>query len=284
MTDSVNSLLERADALLAGGDFEAALAALDAASRLDATDPRPQRQRAELWIGLGGPANLRQAWLALVRAIALGLDDLDVHFQLMRTLYELGEWDSAQVAYETALKLDPTNARLREWALRLAVAAGDLPRALDVAHVERAADPANRYWQRWEADLLRQTGDLTAARQVLDSLLAASPADLDPNAFDAAQWADLILQRADVCRQLGDFAAALDDLARAEVCMPGEPAVTFGRGLVAWGQGDPDAAFDLLRAGLTAAAPEVRAAFWEALAAYPRLDALRAALGAMDDD
>jgi hypothetical protein len=77
---------------------------------------------------------------------------------------------------------------------------------------------------------------------------------------------------------MGDLSAALADLESAEAYVPDEPGVPFGRGLVAWAAGDTDGAFTLLRAGLAAAGPEVRAGFWTELERYPRRDDLRRAL------
>ncbi len=272
MTETVEIFLERAEALLVTGDVTDALAELDQATRLAPDDPRPHFRRAELWIGLGDVQSLKKAWLALVRAITLGMDSAEVHFHLMRTLFELNELEGAQAAYEAAVRLDRGNARLREWGLRIAIRAGDLTRALKLVRKEKAAMPDDFHWMRWEAEILLRQGALSAARKAYTAVLRLhAPARPDPAAWDASRWGDLYLRRAEICRRQGDYPAALADLAQAGAFVPDDPGVSFGRGLVLWAQGDPDGALPYLGAALSAAGPDVRAGFRQELAGYPRL-------------
>ncbi len=295
MPESVETLLEKADYLLLGGDAPDALDVLAAALQAAPDDPRPYARRAEIRVSLGesaavdsGGPMLRQAVADLDRAVALGLDTAALRFLRLRALAALDDLPAARAAYDEALALDPDNGRLREWGVRLAIRAGDLTQARRLVGAELAAAPGSFHWGRWQADLLLHGGDDAGACDAFTALLeshapaepppgAGLPAALnDPRAWQAVNWGDLLLKRAEARRRLADFAGALADLAAAAVYLPDDPTVAFGRGLIAWGQGDIDGAFDLLRAGLAAAGPEVRAGFWAALDGYPRRDELSA--------
>jgi tetratricopeptide (TPR) repeat protein len=279
MPDSLDNLLEKADLLLLGGDAEDALIELKAAAQLAKDDARPHLRQAEILIGLGGAARLKQAWLALLRAIALGERTTATYFLLMRTLATLGDFSGAQDAYNSALALDPANPRLREWGVRLARQRGATALALELVQAERAQTPDDFHWQRWEAELLVEQGDYAAAQAVLDGLLAACPPEsLVAGAWDAPQWAALFLVRADARRHQGDLTGATADIDQAADLTPDDPAIPFQRGMVTWAAGDADGAYPLLHAGLTAASPILRADFTTQLTDYPRRADLLAAL------
>lgn len=277
MTDSPEALLKTADAFLQFGEVDDALAALDEAVQVAPDDPLPYLRRAEILTSAG--RDLRQALADLDRAAALGMDTVRLHFRRMIVLAELGEIAAARTAHTQALHLQADDPRLWDWGVRLAVLAGDLAGALALIRRVREKQPGVFGWARREAALLLQTGDLAAARDAFTALIAAgAPADPTPGAWEASQWVEIYLARAETYRRLGDFDAALADLACAEKHLPDDPGIPFGRGLVAWARGDSDGAFPLLRAGLESAAPGVREEFWRALADYPRLSDLRAAV------
>ncbi len=287
MSDLLEDLLRTADDRLLVGQVQDALDALDQAVRAAPADPRPYARRAALLIGLAQtppgvePArSLRLAVADLDRAIALGGKTAAVCFLRLRALAELSDLPAARAACAEALALDGGNPRLREWGVRLAIRAGDPVEALRLVRAELAAAPNDFGWQRWEAEALLLAGDWAAARESFAALIAAhAPADPEAAPWEAPGWGAIYLQRAEACRRMGDFDAALADLDRAESFVPDDPALPFGRGLIAWAQGDKGRAFALLRAGLAAAGPGVRTGFWRALAGYPRLDELRTALG-----
>lgn len=292
MSEPLDDLLEKAEYLLLGGDPRDALDMLVEAAQAAPDDPRPYARQAEIRVSLGEPdadgeggSLLCRAVDDLDRAAALGLDTAETRFLKLRALAALGDLPAARAAYAAALALDPDNGRLREWGVTLAVRAGDLPEALRLVKGELAAAPGSFHWGRWRADLLLQSGEVAGAHDAYTALLethlsSEAPADGPPAALvDAQSWlaverGGLLLKRAGARRRLGDFAGALADLAAAAVILPDDPAIPFERGLVAWGQGDQPAAFDLLRDGLAAAAPEVRAGFRAVLDGYPRREDL----------
>lgn len=277
MTDSPENLLKTADAFLQFGEVDDALAALDAAVQAAPDDPLPCLRRAEVLTSAG--RNLHQALADLERAAALGMDTVRLHFKRMIVLAELGEIAAARAAHAQAVHLDADDPRLWEWGIRLAVLAGDLAGALALIRQVRKKQPSAFGWARREAALLLQMGAFAAARDAFTALIEThAPADPTPGGWEASQWVEVYLARAEAYRRLDDFDAALADLACAEQHLPDDPGIPFGRGLVAWARGDADGAFPLLRAGLESAAPGVREAFWHALAGYPRLDDLRAAV------
>ncbi len=274
--DQLHDLLQTADVLLLDGDTTGALETLARAHRASPNSPEPYYHRAELLVSMGGESNLKKAWMDLVRAITLGMNGVEVHFALMRTLVDMGQIEAAKAAYVEAIALDPQNVRLREWAIRLAILDDNLPQALRLAQKEESRAPGNFHWMRWEAELLLMTADYAGACKAFSALIEAhAPAEITPGGWEASQWGDILLKRAEACRMAGDFAGARADLDSAEAYIPGEPGIPFGRGLIAWAYGDTDTAFDLLTAGLTTAAPGVRTRFWEALADYPRQQELR---------
>lgn len=277
MTDSLENLLRTADAFLQFGEVDDALAALDEAAHAAPDDPLPYLRRAEVLASAG--RDLRQALADLDRAAALGMDTVRLHFRRMIVLAELGEVAAARAAHAEALRLEADNPRLWDWGVRLALLAGDLAGALALVRTVREKQPGAFGWARREATLLLQTGDWATARDAFTALIeAGAPADPIPGAWEASQWVEIYLARAEAHRHLANFDAALADLACAEKHLPDDPGIPFGRGLVAWARGDADGAFPLLRAGLESAGPGVREEFWRALVDYPRRGDLRAAL------
>jgi tetratricopeptide (TPR) repeat protein len=279
MPDTLADLLQVADYLLLGGDALDALEMLARAQTTAPDSPEPPYRMAEILISLGGTDHLTAARDHLRQAIALGADEADAYFRLMQVHIDLNHIPAAQDAYTQAVQRDPANARLREWGIRLALLRNDLGAALVQAERELASAPENFHWQRWVADLRLQTGDAAGARAMFDALIAAHlPADLPAEDWFAAQWGAILVSRADACRRVGDLDAASASLDRAEALIPDDPGILVGRGLVAWQADDDERAYDLLRAGLAAAPPEVRARLWPELADYPRREALRDAL------
>ncbi len=277
MTDSLENLLKTADAFLQFSEVDDALAALDEAVQVAPDDPLPYLRRAEVLASAG--RDLRQALADLDRAAALGLDTVRLHFKRMIVLTELGEVAAARAAHAEAFRLEADNPRLWDWGVRLAVLAGDLAEALALIRQVREKQPGALGWARREAALLLQMGDFAAARDAFTALIETrAPVDPTPGAWEASQWVEAYLARAEAHRRLGDFDAALADLACAEKHLPDDPGIPFGRGLVAWARGDADDALPLLQAGLESAAPGVQDEFWRALADYPRLSDLQAAI------
>ena len=279
MRGQLDELLQAAELLLLGGDPDDALEMLDEAVRLAPQDTLPFTRRAKLLITLGGTDHLRRAVTDLEQAIALGADSADCWFHLMRAHAKLGDLPAARVALAQAQALAPDDLRLAAWGVRLAAQADDPAEALRLVQAVRQTAPDDFHWMRQEAELLMMMSDYGRARQALTALIARhAPAEIAPGTWDAATWTSIYLKRAEACRCLGDLAAALDDLARAEALIPDEPGISFMRGLIRWQQGDADGAFDLLWGALATAAPDVRAGFWEELADYPHRGKLAATL------
>lgn len=222
MADTVTDLLEAADLLLLGGDVADALDRLAQAAALAPDDPEPHLRRAEILVRQGAPDTLQAALAALDAAQARGLATVDVYFLRMRACAELGQLSAAQAAHAAAVALTPDDARLREWAVRLALAAGDLPGALAIVQAERTAAPENFHWARWEAELLHQSGAVEGALMAYTALLAAHcPPDLAPGDWAAPTWAAILYERANVYDRLGNTAAARADRTQAARLVPG---------------------------------------------------------------
>lgn len=221
MIGALQDLFSAADLLLLGGDVPDALDRLAQAAALAPDNPEPYFRRAEILVRQGAPEDLQAALDALDTAQACGLATVDLHFLRMRACIELGQAEAARAAYAAAVAVAPEDARLREWAVRLALAVGDPVAALVRVQAERAADPDNFCWARWEAELLLETGATAKAVAAYSALLADHcPADLIAGDWAAPAWAAILYGRAAAFDRLGDLSAAQADRARAASLIP----------------------------------------------------------------
>jgi tetratricopeptide (TPR) repeat protein len=244
--------LALAEAFLAAGEIDDALATLDAHLADDPADTAARRLRADMLARRADPDSLRRA---LTDLDALPADDT----RLIRSavLERLGD----PVAALDALG-DPAPDALLERRVQLALASGDLDRArAALAHVPHW----NWRWHQWAGDVALAGGELIEAHDHFMRALAGV-ATLADNPALAAVRAGVMLRLGHICRYRNDRAAAYAYYQIAEQIIPDDPLIPFYRGLLALLAGDLPAAGDLCRAAYDAANPALREQMRAALA------------------
>lgn len=265
--------LELAAAFMATGELDDALAALDPHLAAHPDDAEARRMRAEVHARRPGEASLRAALVDYRALPALTSDDA---LRLSLLDERLGAPDDALSTIAQARAADPVHPRLIERQIGLLRALGRPAEALAVIESLDEAERGNWRWQSWAGDLAMQMGDFARARRAY--ALALDGLERAGEAMDA-RWAGperarLLLARAESARHLGDAASAEADLNAAAALIPDDPAIGFGRGLLAMLRGDEMAARALIEAALAAAPDVMRAAFIAELRADARFASL----------
>lgn len=242
--------LDHAEALLFSGDLTAALEALDQQLAGDPSDHEARRLRAQVRQHSDDPG----AWQAALDDLA-ALPALTPQDHLTRaSLYQqLADVESAAAAIAAARHLYPDDEQLTERHLSLLRAAGDHAAAYELA----LTLPARWRWLRWAGDLALD--DRTAAVHY-GQALADFDATFDPtNLLATSLRCDLLLRRAGAFLRARDLDTAEADYHAAAEALPGDPAVQFALGVIAFLRGELLAAVRDCRAALESAAPDVRA-------------------------
>lgn len=262
--------LAEVEALLFSGDLTAALAALDQHLIGEPEDDEARRLRAQVRQHSDDP----DAWQAALADLA-ALPALTPPDYLTRAaLYQqLADLDSAAAAVAQARQRYPDDEQLTERHLSLLRAAGDHGAAYALA----LSLPARWRWLRWAGDLAPD--DHSAAVHYGQALAHFDATFERTNPLAASLRADLLLRRAGACLRCRDLDAAEADYRAAAELLPGDPAVQFALGVIAFLRGDSVAALRECRAALASAAPDVRAALLELVRAASDLAPLVALLG-----
>jgi predicted CXXCH cytochrome family protein len=157
---------------LATGDTAAAETLMRRASSWDPTSPAYPHDLAVLLAGEGRALEAREV---LEQASARCTDDANLWLSLALARNETGDLEGAVAAFETALDLDPKNARAW-YNLGLAhSAAGDEERALECLARCQALEPSSPApaWAR--ATILYRQGRLAETAAALDLVLRLAP-------------------------------------------------------------------------------------------------------------
>ncbi|MCY3970254.1 MAG: FG-GAP-like repeat-containing protein [Acidobacteria bacterium] len=180
-------------ALRAAGETERARTELSRNRQVPVAMADPLRERLEL-LGVKEEAVFDRAVRAArsgdhAQAIALYEQllaangrDVDVHFNLARSLIETGDHDRAEAHLRRALEIRPGHGGAH---FNLALLLGRAGRDIEAgAHLERAADidPENLSWQLMRARARAEAGDTGGAISELEKIV-----DLDPGMIDARQ-------------------------------------------------------------------------------------------------
>lgn len=259
------TLLEQAAALLQAGELTDALAALNQQLEAHPTDDPARRLRAGVLRHLGGEAARRAALADLAQLADPTADDAIQQAQLLEALDDL---PAALAVLAQAAARWPQHERLAERRIALLLRQGQAETALAVVRQM----PQTWHWLQTEGDILAALGDDVTATARYGLALAQLDSQLTPaqKHSHGPMRARLLLARAAAYRRLGfdDQAEAL--YAQAETIIPNDPAVPFGRGLMAWQRGDHDSALRLCRAALSSASASLQAALLADLRADTR--------------
>lgn len=277
------ALTERAWIETRASGPDAAIRVIEA-SHIDLTDPAAEsalRTLAEALVTSGKGA---RALERVDAAIAKHPDQPAFHAIRGAVLARGGRVDEARASYEKALALDPTSAAALSGLGTLAIAANDLPAALDL--FSRAAktspdDAAIAYSiaqivlaQGKQDEAVRQLREVlvldpshAAASNDLAWLLAAEGQQLDL-ALALAEQAQRLDPRPDfmdtlgwVRLQRGETDAAITSFEQAVAGKPKDPTLRYHLGLALARKGDRDRALATLREALGAGAfPDAEAA------------------------
>jgi Flp pilus assembly protein TadD len=191
---NLNGFLERK-----AGEYDAARKHLEEAVAQSPSDYNPRVNLGLVLMELHDAAGARAQ---LEKAIELGANSAQVHFELAKVLRTLGETEEAQrqlKLYQQTLKeeSDQSLAVLKATEAAEAARAGDNRKAADLYREACAAEPNDAALPFHLALVLRDLGDAAGERAALEQAIA-----VDPNLF-AAQYALGYLEF-----QAGDIAGA----------------------------------------------------------------------------
>ncbi len=165
-------------------------------------------------------------------------DDPEVHFNLARSLIEVGNQKAAEEHMRRAIELNPAHGAAH---VNLALLLGRTGRTAEGAlHLERAADidPENLQWRMMRARARADAGNSAGARAELKQIVR-----LDPGAVEAHRLLATLLLAA------GEPAEAADHLDALAALTPDDLRVRFQLGLARFRTGQ----FAAARAALDAA-------------------------------
>lgn len=175
-----------------------------------------------------------------------------------------GDWASARVAFEAALRIDPSNADAHYLLGLLALSDKAIDQALE--HIDRAIalDPTTAAFHASRAEALNAKGDLTGAASSLEAALARDDQE-------AGLWHHL----GDLLGRLARVPEAIDVFRRAIERFPDEPTLHWKLGMLLIATGDEAAGRTALRAAWAVALRTRDASFRflsHLFAAYPHDD------------
>lgn len=219
-------------ALRAAGDPERARAELSRNRQVPITMADPLRERLQL-LGVKEEAVFDRAVRAArsgdqVQAIALyeqllaaSDDDVDVHFNLARSLIETGDHSRAEAHLRRALEVRPDHGGAH---FNLALLLGRAGRDIEAtAHLERAADidPENLPWRLMRARARADAGNNAGAIAELEEIVA-----IDPGLIEARRAVAALLIR------VGEPERAAAQLEALVALTPDDLAARFNLGLM----------------------------------------------------
>jgi tetratricopeptide (TPR) repeat protein len=177
---NLNGFLERK-----AGDYDAARKHLEEAVAQSPNDFNPRVNLGLVLVELHDAAGAR---VQLEKAIELGADSAQVHFELAKVLRTLGQTEEAQQQlklYQQTLKeeSDQSLAVLKATEAAEAAKAGDNRKAADLYREACAAEPKDAALSFHLALVLRDVGDVAGERAALEQAIASDPG------FSAAQYA-----------------------------------------------------------------------------------------------
>jgi tetratricopeptide (TPR) repeat protein len=168
-----------ADALLAQGRRDEALALLEKVLKQYPKDPLALAQRASLWLDMGNPSGLANTVRELESTVSVLPPNAVLRYQLGRAYFAKGDLEQARTQFQAAVDiqadyLDPRRALIEinlkklEWALALRLADETL------AHLKEARrdDPLTRLFR---AEALQGLGKVDDARNDLQAFLKQYP-------------------------------------------------------------------------------------------------------------
>lgn len=244
--------LELAHAFIRTGEVDDALNALNDHLNDNPDDETVLRLRAQVLLRQGGVA-LSAALDDMTALHNLTADD----YALLSVIHErLQDYPAAIKAAQAAFS-HSKDERAAERLIDLYTTAGNYGDALTFIQHNNLRDWR---WLQREADLLVLLGDdMTAtARYGLALAQLEGRFDLAQDATARALAARILIARAHAYRRSGQLDIAAEQYAKAEAYIPGDPAVTFNRGLVAALQGDEIAAREYCGAALSQAPAALR--------------------------
>lgn len=301
--------LEMANAFIQAGELPDALDALNQHLEANSGDVEARRLRAEVLARQDAATQLEAALGDLDALPTLTPADIMLRADL---LLRLDRADEALTALRAGRNNHPDDERLAEALVTRLQASGALDAARQVVtQMIAASGDASWRWLGWAGDLARAANAQPDAapdtletaikhystalaaiesRYTFDPDRAATILEAEPAASDGAAiseasaltvvaaYARLLLARAAAHRQLHHHEAAHADLLAAGRLVPNEPAVPFGRGVIAYLRGNRDSALALCELGLRMASDTVRAHLLDELRGEVALADLLAAL------
>jgi Flp pilus assembly protein TadD len=169
---NLNGLLEQK-----AGEFAASRRDLELAVR---TNPSDVNARVNLGVTLADLKDAPGAKAQLEKAIALGADEPQVHFELAKALRALGDGEGAEremAAYQRRQKeeADQAVAASKASEAEQAAAAGDKQKAAELYREACAAQPQNAALAYKLATVLDDLGDREGERAALERAIEANP-------------------------------------------------------------------------------------------------------------
>ncbi len=252
------SAWERVGAFIQAGEVDEALEALAEHLEAQPDDVRARRLRIQALRYRPADGNIDLAWADFEH-----LDEpLPEDYIALALLLAPGD---ALSILRVGLEQWPEHEGLAERCVHLMLAQDERESALMLLR----SQPATWRWRQLEGDILAAQGDAMLATacysQALDQL-----GQLKENPYLEPIKTRLHLARAATYRRLGFLDQAGQDYSAAEAIIPDDPVIPFNRGLIAWLQGDEEAALELCRPALAQANPRLREEMLHELEDHPR--------------
>lgn len=246
--------LELAEALLLGGEIDAALTVLDEYLTAYPAADDARRLRIAIWQRMGDDHRAD----ALAEIERLAAPTADDHVQAAILLEAGGDLAGAIAAIRRAERLRPFAAALLERRVRLLLRAGRATEALNLLNMLILARMPNGWrWLRWRGQAHQQRGERTRAISDFSDAIAGLAATADDSALIVNARAQTHVQRAAVYRAQRDWAAAAADLHAAAALLPPDATIAFTLALIGYAANStrPDALPDALTNALAVCQP-----------------------------
>ncbi len=264
----MSDLLDLVNAHLMDGDTQTALALMDAHLSAQPDDSDARRMRAETYMALNTPDDLRAALDDFALLTAPTPDDT---LFMVRAYEQLGLPEQSINVLEAGLLADPTHPRLLQRLAEVLTAQGRFRDALD--QVEKLA-------QDWRQ--LQMVGDVMFDLSVAHNMARESAVTAYQSALQIIpikKWSEpfrarMHLRLANIFQRLNDHKAVEREAAAAAKLIPGEPAVAFYQGWAQVKRGKPAQALTLLKKAFNGASEAVQADFRQTLSADPACESL----------
>ena len=227
--DNADAYIERAGALAAKGNFEAAMLDFDRAKNLNAEAAKIVSEKlrdpkfAAGYVARGntywGNKEYKQAIAEYDRAIEIDPRNFEAHVSRGESLYALRDYANALASIDQALALNPTSVRANNARANVLYSSGDYDGALLSYDKAIASSPKDKILFSNRADAYAKKRDCTRAILDLNQAIA-----LDP------RYASAYERRGNCYIAKEDFVRATSDLTQAIALDPGNVGAVVDRG------------------------------------------------------